>query len=103
MRQIIITLVLLLGLNLSAQEKKAYQLENGIIKVEQFYATGGIQQISYYLEGMGVGTWLKYDNKGNLTSKAEVKNGRPIKVTHYRDGYTTIINRKNNSVTKVKK
>lgn len=102
MRQIIITLVLLLGLNLSAQEKKAYQLENGIIKVEQFYVTGGIQQISYYLEGMGVGTWLKYDKQGNIISKAKIENGRPVKIFHYENGYTTIINRKNNSVTKVK-
>ena len=70
MKRIIITLALLLGLNLSAQEQKAYQLENGIVKIEQFYATGEIQQISFYLEGQAFGTWLKYDQQGNLISKA---------------------------------
>ena len=56
MKRIIITLALLLGLNLSAQEQKAYQLENGVVKIEQFYATGEIQQISFYLEGQAFGT-----------------------------------------------
>ena len=41
MKRIIITLALLIGLNLSAQNKKAYQLENGVVKIEQFYVTGG--------------------------------------------------------------
>ena len=102
MRQIIITLVLLLGLNLSAQEKKAYQLENGIIKVEQFYATGGIQQVSFFIGEKAFGTWFKYDKQGNIISKAKIENGRPVKIFHYKNGYTTIINRKNNSITKIK-
>jgi antitoxin component YwqK of YwqJK toxin-antitoxin module len=102
MKRITITLALLLGLNLSAQEKKAYQLENGVVKIEQFYATGEIQQISFYLEGQAFGTWLKYDQHGNLISKAKIENGRPVKIFHYDDGITTIIDRKKNSVTKIK-
>ena len=102
MKRIIITLALLLGLNLSAQEQKAYQLENGIVKIEQFYATGEIQQISFYLEGQAFGTWLKYDQQGNLISKAKIENGRPVKLFHYENGITTIIDRKKNSVTQVK-
>ena len=102
MKRIIITLALLLGLNLSAQEKKAYQLENGIVKIEQFYATGEIQQISFYLGGQAFGTWLKYDQQGNLISKAKIENGRPVKLFRYKDGITTIIDRKKNSVTKIK-
>jgi YD repeat-containing protein len=102
MKRIIITLALLLGLNLSAQEQKAYQLENGVVKIEQFYITGEIQQVSFYLEGQAFGTWLKYDQQGNLISKAKIENGRPVKLFRYKDGITTIIDRKKNSVTKIK-
>jgi len=102
MKQFIITLTLLLGLNLNAQEQKAYQLENGVIKIEQFYATGEIQQVSFYLEGQAFGTWLKYDQQGNLISKAKIENGRPVKLFRYEGGITTIIDRKKNSVTKIK-
>ena len=102
MRQIIITLALLLGLNLSAQEKKAYQLENSSIRVEQFYPNGQLQQVSFYLEGVAFGTWLKYDEQGNIISKARIENGRPVKLFRYENGITTIIDRKNNSVTKIK-
>ena len=55
MRQIIITLALLVGLNLSAQEKKAYYLEDGRVKVEQFYPSGELQQVSFYWEGVATG------------------------------------------------
>ena len=102
MRQIIITLALLLGLNLSAQEQKAYQLENGSVRVEQFYPNGQLQQVSFYLGGKAFGTWLKYDEQGNLISKAKIENGRPVKLFHYEGGITTIIDRKNNSITKIK-
>ena len=102
MKRIIITLVLLLGLNLSAQEKKAYQLENGSIRIEQFYPSGQLQQISFYLEGEAFGTWLKYDEQGNLIAKAKIENGSPVKLFRYEDGITTIIDRKNNSITKIK-
>ena len=102
MKKLIITLLLLIGLNLSAQEKKAYQLENGSIRVEQFYPNGQLQQVSFYLEGEAFGTWLKYDEKGNLISKAKIENGRPVKLFHYKDGITTIIDRKKNSVTRIK-
>jgi len=102
MKHIIITLALLLGLNLSAQEKKAYQLENGSIRVEQFYSNGQLQQVSFYLEGEAFGTWLKYDKQGNLISKARIENGRPVKLFRYEDGITTIIDRKKNSVTRIK-
>jgi YD repeat-containing protein len=102
MKRIIITLALLLGLNLSAQEKKAYQLENGSVRVEQFYPNGQLQQVSFYLEGEAFGTWLKYDEQGNLISKARIENGRPVKLFRYEDGITTIIDRKNNSITKIK-
>jgi len=102
MKHIIITLTLLLGLNLSAQEQKAYQLEDGTIRLEQFYSNGQIQQISYYWNRKGIGTWFKYDKQGNLIAKAKIENGRPVKIFHYENGYTTIINRKNNSITKIK-
>ena len=102
MKRIIITLALLLGLNLNAQEKKAYQLENGSIKVEHFYSNGQLQQVSYFFENQAIGTWLKYDQQGNLISKAKIENGRPIKLFRYKDGITTIIDRKRNSVTKIK-
>ena len=102
MKRIIITLVLLLGLNLNAQEKKAYQLEDGSIKVEQFYPNGQLQQVSFYLEGEAVGTWFKYNEQGNLISKAKIENGRPVKLFRYEDGITTIIDRKKNSITKIK-
>ena len=102
MRHVIITLALLVGLNLSAQEKKAYQLEDGRIKVEQFYPSGQLQQVSFYWNGVGTGTWLKYDEQGNLTAQAEVKNGRPIKVIRFENGITTIIDRKKKSITQVK-
>ena len=102
MKQFIITLTLLLGLNLSAQEQKAYQLEDGSIRLEQFYSNGKIQQVSYYWGEVGIGTWLKYDEQGNLIAKAEMKNGRPIKIFRYENGITTIIDRKNNSITKIK-
>ena len=102
MKQFIITLALLLGLNLSAQEKKAYQLENGSIRVEQFYPNGQLQQVSFYLENEAFGTWLKYDKQGNLISKARIENGRPVKLFRYENGITTIIDRKNNSITKIK-
>jgi len=102
MKKLIITLLLLIGLNLSAQEKKAYQLENGSIRVEQFYPNGQLQQVSFYLEGEAFGTWLKYDEKGNLISKAKIENGSPVKLFHYKDGITTIIDRKKNSVTRIK-
>ncbi|NNE32491.1 MAG: hypothetical protein HKN40_08990 [Winogradskyella sp.] len=102
MKRIIITLALLLGLNLNAQETKAYQLENGSIKVEHFYSNGQLQQVSYFFENQAIGTWLKYDQQGNLISKAKIENGRPIKLFRYKDGITTIIDRKRNSVTKIK-
>ena len=102
MKRIIITLALLLGLNLNAQEKKAYQLENGSIKVEYFYPNGQLQQVSYFFKNQAIGTWLKYDQQGNLISKAKIENGRPIKLFRYEDGITTIIDRKKNSITKVK-
>lgn len=102
MRHVIITLALLIGLNLSAQEKKAYQLEDGRIKVEQFYPNGQLQQISFYWEGVGTGTWLKYDEQGILIAQAEVKNGRPVKVIRFENGITTIIDRKKNSITQIK-
>tara|TARA_R100000479_G_scaffold174327_2_gene122317 strand:+ start:298 stop:609 length:312 start_codon:yes stop_codon:yes gene_type:complete len=102
MRKLIITLVLLIGLNLNAQEKKAYQLENGSIKVEQFYPNGELQQVSFYWNGVGTGTWLKYDEQGNLIVKAKIENGSPVKLFRYKDGITTIIDRKKNSVTRIK-
>ena len=102
MKRIIITLALLLGLNLNAQEKKAYQLENGSIKVEHFYPNGQLQQVSYFFKNQAIGTWLKYDQQGNLISKAKIENGRPIKLFRYEDGITTIIDRKKNSVTQIK-
>ena len=94
MRQIIITLALLIGLNLSAQEKKAYQLENGVVKIEQFYSNGNLSQVSFYLEGKAFGTWKKYDELGNITMKATMKNGRPIKITHYQNGNVIVIDRR---------
>jgi antitoxin component YwqK of YwqJK toxin-antitoxin module len=102
MKHIIITLALLLGLNLSAQEKKAYQLENGSIRVEQFYSNGQLQQVSFYLEGKAFGTWLKYDEQGNLIAKAKIENGSPVKLFRYENGITTIIDRKKNSITRIK-
>lgn len=102
MKHIIITLVLLIGLNLNAQEKKAYQLENGSIKVEQFYPNGELQQVSFYWNGVGIGTWLKYDEQGNLIAKAKIENGSPVKLFRYEDGITTIIDRKKNSITRIK-
>ena len=102
MRKLIITLVLLIGLNLNAQEKKAYQLENGSIKVEQFYPNGQLQQVSFYWDGVGIGTWLKYDEQGNLIAKAKIENGSPVKLFRYENGITTIIDRKKNSITRIK-
>lgn len=102
MRHVIITLALLVGLNLSAQEKKAYHLEDGRVKVEQFYPNGQLQQVSFYWNGVGTGTWLKYDEQGTLIAQAEVKNGRPTKVIRFENGITTIIDRKKNSITQIK-
>ena len=79
-----------------------YQLEDGRIKVEQFYPSGQLQQVSFYWNGVGTGTWLKYDEQGNLTAQAEVKNGRPVKVIRFENGITTIIDRKKKSITQVK-
>ena len=94
MRQIIITLALLIGLNLSAQEKKAYQLENGSIRVETFYPNGQISQLSFYYNDQAIGTWKKYDELGNVTMKATMKNGRPAKITHYQNGNVIVIDRR---------
>lgn len=94
MRQIIITLTLLVGLNLSAQEKKAHKLENGITRVETLYPNGEISQVSFYLEGKAFGTWKKYNESGNITMKAKMENGRPVKITHYQNGNTIVIDRK---------
>jgi antitoxin component YwqK of YwqJK toxin-antitoxin module len=96
MRQIIITLALLIGLNLSAQEKKTYQLENGIIRVDQFYPNGNLSQISFYLEGKAFGTWKKYDELGNVTMKSKMENGRPVKITHFQNGNIIVIDRRKN-------
>lgn len=94
MRQIIITLALLIGLNLSAQEKKAYQLENGSIRVETLYPNGQISQVSFYYNDQAIGTWKKYDKLGNITMKATMKNGRPAKITHYQNGNVIVIDRR---------
>lgn len=94
MRQIIITLALLVGLNLSAQEKKAHKLENGLTKVETLYPNGKISQVSFYLEGKAFGTWKKYNESGNITMKAKMENGRPVKITHYQNGNTIVIDRR---------
>ena len=94
MRQIIITLALLIGLNLSAQEKKAYQLENGSIRVETLYPNGQISQVSFYYNDQAIGTWKKYDELGNITMKATMKNGRPAKITHYQNGNVIVIDRR---------
>ena len=94
MKRIIITLVLLIGLNLSAQEKKAYQLENGLTRVETFYPNGDISQVSLYLENKAFGTWKKYDELGNITMKAKMENGRPVKITHYQNGNIIVIDRR---------
>ena len=102
MRQIFITLLLLLGLNLSAQEVKAYQLDNGTLKIEEFYSNGQLKQVSFYTGTVGVGVWLKYNEEGILVGKAKMENGRPIKLFRYEDGVTTIIDRKKNSITKIK-
>ena len=94
MRQIIITLALLIGLNLSAQEKKAYLLENGSIRVETLYPNGQISQVSFYYNDQAIGTWKKYDELGNITMKATMKNGRPAKITHYQNGNVIVIDRR---------
>lgn len=94
MRQIIITLALLVGLNLSAQEKKAHKLENGLTRVETLYPNGKISQVSFYLEGKAFGTWKKYNESGNITMKAKMENGRPVKITHYQNGNTIVIDRR---------
>jgi len=94
MRQIIITLALLIGLNLSAQEKKAYQLENGSIRVETLYPNGQISQLSFYYENKAIGTWKKYDELGNVTMKAKMENGRPVKITHFQNGNVVVIDRR---------
>ena len=94
MRHIIITLALLIGLNLSAQEKKAYQLENGSIRVETLYPNGQISQVSFYYNDQAIGTWKKYDELGNITMKATMKNGRPAKITHYQNGNVIVIDRR---------
>jgi len=94
MKHIIITLALLIGLNLSAQEKKAYQLEDGSIRVETLYPNGQISQISYYYNNKAIGTWRKYDELGNITMKATMKNGRPVKITHFQYGNIIVINRR---------
>lgn len=94
MKQFIITLTLLFGLNLSAQEKKAYQLENGSIKVETLYPNGQISQLSFYYNNQAIGTWKKYDELGNVTMKAKMENGRPVKITHYQNGNTIVIDRR---------
>ena len=96
MKRIIITLALLLGLNLSAQEKKTHQLENGIIRVDQFYPNGNLSQISFYLEGKAFGTWKKYDELGNVTMKSKMENGRPVKITHFQNGNVIVIDRRKN-------
>ena len=93
MRKIIITLALLFGLNLSAQEKKAYEIENGVIKIETFYQNGELDQVSYYLNNKAVRVWEKYNEKGILTMKVKMKNGRPAKITHFREGKTITIDR----------
>lgn len=94
MRQIIITLAILVGLNLSAQEKKAHKLENGLTRVETLYPNGKISQVSFYLEGKAFGTWKKYNESGNITMKAKMENGRPVKITHYQNGNTIVIDRR---------
>ena len=94
MKHIIITLTLLLGLNLSAQEQKAYQLENGFTKIETLYPNGDISQVSFYYQNQAIGTWKKYDESGNVTMKAKMENGRPIKITHYQNGNIIVIDRK---------
>ena len=102
MKKLILFTALLLGLNLSAQNRKVTQLENGTIKVEQYYDNGTMQQVSYYYNNIGVGTWLKYDEQGNLIAQAKMKNGRPEILTCYEDGVITIIDRKKRSITKMK-
>jgi antitoxin component YwqK of YwqJK toxin-antitoxin module len=102
MKQFIITLTLLLGLNLSAQEQKAYQLEDGTIRLEQFYSNGQVQQVSYYWGKVGIGTWFKYDEQGNLIAKAEMKKGRPVRIFRYENGIVTIIDRNKRSITQMK-
>ena len=102
MTRLLLTLLLLFGLNLSAQEKKAYQLEDGTIRVESYYSNNQVKEISFYWENKPVGTWFKYDEQGNLIAKAEIKNGKPIKLFRYENGITTIIDRKKNSITKIK-
>lgn len=102
MKHIIITLALLFGLNLNAQEVKAYQLENGNLKIEEFYSNGQLKQVSFYSGTVGVGVWLIYDENGQLAGKAKMENGRPVKLFRYEDGITTIIDRKKNSITKIK-
>ena len=95
MKYIIITLALLLGLNLSAQEKNiAYELEDGSIRVETLYPNGGVSQVSYYYNNKAIGTWRKYDELGNITMKAKMENGRPIKITHYQNGNVIVIDRR---------
>ena len=94
MKHIIITLTLLLGLNLSAQEQKAYQLENGFTKIETLYPNGDISQVSFYYQNQAIGTWKKYDESGNVTMKAKMENGRPVKITHYQNGNIIVIDRK---------
>ena len=96
MKHIIITLALLIGFNLSAQEKKTYQLENGIVRVDQFYSNGNLSQISFYLEGKAFGTWRKYDELGNVTMKSKMENGRPVKITHFQNGNIIVIDRRKN-------
>lgn len=93
MRQIFITLALLVGLNLSAQEKKGYELEDGTIRIEEFYPDGKISQVSYYYNNKAVGTWVKYDELGQITMKARMKDGRPRKITYFQSGRTITIDR----------
>jgi len=96
MKRIIITLALLLGLNLSAQEKKTYQLQDGSVRVEQFYPNGTLSQVSFYYQGEGIRTWLKYNEVGQITTKAEMENGRPVKITHFVNGNTIVVDRRKN-------
>lgn len=102
MKYLLLILLLIGGLTLSAQSQKAYRMEDGTIRLEKYHSNGQIEQISFHYNNTNVGTWLRYDEKGSLVAKAIIENGKPTKIYYYEEGFVTIVDNKQKSITKMK-
>ena len=104
MKNIILTLGLFLAFTAfaTAQEKKAYEIENAMVKATYFHDNGVIAQQGFYKDGKPYGEWTQYDREGNKIASAHYENGKKDgKWIFWNEGKLNEVDYRNNRVVSV--